>query len=192
MFGVSQTFPSRNVQAKWRTPRWNWPIKRGEEENRKRGWKRITITGSTNDSEEERRIGSNEKAVVRLIRKDEIHSTNKPDFSWGREEGLEEVRHAWDYVRHSPRLYRASEYTVTDLIAFPATTSRIHFFFSLFLLNLFDFRIKVSKVYIYFRISFIYFRVKIFLFPDVVVGRRPLLSVSIVGRNKTVLSGDKF
>lgn len=129
MFGVSQTFPSRNVQAKWRTPRWNWPIKRGEEENRKRGWKRITITGSTNDSEEERRIGSNEKAVVRLIRKDEIHSTNKPDFSWGGEEGLEEVRHAWDYVRHSPRLYRASEYTVTDLIAFPATTSRIHFFF---------------------------------------------------------------
>lgn len=142
----------------------------GGEKNRKRGWKRITITGSTNDSEEERRIGSNEKAVVRLIRKDEIHSTNKPDFSWGREEGLEEVRHAWDYVRHSPRLYRASEYTVTDLIAFPATTSRIHFFFSLFLLNLFDFRIKVSKVYIYFRISFIYFRVKIFLFPDVVVG----------------------
>ena len=83
----------------------------GGEKNRKRGWKRITITGSTNDSEEERRIGSNEKAVVRLIRKDEIHSTNKPDFSWGGEEGLEEVRHAWDYVRHSPRLYRASEYT---------------------------------------------------------------------------------
>lgn len=83
MFGVSQTFPHPRVcvvGTKWHdTVTMELTYKTGENATQ--------LEKNNNHRFNERFRGSDEKrrSYVRLIRKDEIHSTNKPDFSWGGE-----------------------------------------------------------------------------------------------------------